>query len=124
MAGGYRPRVLLVDDERDLLGVLSEILEDSGYSVVSTWEGEEAVAIADLYDPDVVLTDFSLPGIDGVTTIERIRRRSPNTHAVLMSGHISHHTRQRAQKEADHILEKPLHIPELLRKMRQRRAAI
>lgn len=110
-----RTRLLLVDDEPDLLCTLAEILEEQGYAVVSTWEGEEAVEIASLFKPNVLVTDFRLPGMDGVTTINIIRRNCPKTRAILVSGHISEPTRDRAQREhVDRILEKPLSVPELL----------
>jgi len=113
-------RLLLVDDERDILLVLGEILEELGFAVVSTWDGEEAVRIADLYHPDVVLTDFRLPGIDGVTTIKQVREECPHARAILMSGHISPHTRRRALAErVERIMEKPLSIPELLEAIRE-----
>ncbi len=114
-------RLLIVDDERDILLVLGEILEDLGFAVVSAWDGEDAVEIADLYKPDVLLTDFRLPGIDGVATIKRVREGCPQARAILMSGHISAQTRSRAQAEhVDRILEKPLSIPELVEVLRDR----
>ena len=114
-----RLRLLLVDDELDLLGTLSEILEGQGYTVVSTWAGEDAVDIAELFDPNVLVTDFRLPGIDGVTVVRRIREQSPGTRAILVSGHISRNTRQRAEQEhVDCILEKPVSVPELLRELK------
>ncbi|MCC2670352.1 MAG: response regulator receiver protein [Armatimonadetes bacterium] len=109
-------RLLLVDDELDLLSALSEILTEQGYAVVSTWEGESAVEIASVFDPNVLVTDFRLPGIDGVTTIRRIREDCPRVRAILVSGHISSQTRHRA--EIEHVAEmfhKPVSIPDLLR---------
>lgn len=108
-------RLLLVDDEPDLLGTLGEILEDHGYTVVSTWEGEEAVEIASVYRPNILITDFRLPGIDGVTTIHRVRENCPRLKAFLVSGHLSPTTRARAREEhVDSIFEKPLSVPDLL----------
>jgi CheY-like chemotaxis protein len=113
-------RLLLVDDEPDVLSTLGEILQEYGYAVVSTWGGEEAVEIASLYDPNVVVTDFRLPGIDGVTMVRRLRERRPNMRAILVSGHISGQARKRAnQEQIQRILEKPLSVPELLREIRQ-----
>ena len=110
--------MLLVDDEPGTLDALGEILEECGYAVVSAWDGEDAVAIADLYQPDVLLTDQTLGTIDGVTTIERIREECPRAKTILMSGHISVRTRERAVKHAvDHIIEKPVSIPDLLERM-------
>lgn len=119
-----RTKLLLVDDELDLLSALSEILTEQGYAVVSTWEGEEAVEIARLFEPNVLVTDFRLPGIDGVTTIRRIREECPRVRAILVSGHISTQTRNRAEEEhVDVMFHKPVSIPELLRALQARKAS-
>jgi DNA-binding response OmpR family regulator len=108
-------RLLLVDDEPDLLSTLGEILQEYGFAVVSAWDGEDAVEIASVFQPNVVITDYRLPGIDGVTTIHRLREGRPNLRAILVSGNITVRTRQLAQTEqVDSILEKPLSVPELL----------
>jgi CheY-like chemotaxis protein len=108
-------RLLLVDDEPDLLCALGEILEDEGYAVVSTGEGEDAVDIASLYQPNVLITDFRLPGIDGVCTIHKIRECCPSLRSILVSGHISQETRNRAVREhVDRIFEKPISVADLL----------
>ena len=107
---------MLVDDELDLLSALSEILTEHGYAVVSTWEGEAAVEIASVFAPNVLVTDFRLPGIDGVTTIRRVREDCPGVRAILVSGHISSQTRSRAEMEqVDEMFHKPVSIPDLLR---------
>ena len=114
-----RLRLLLVDDELDLLSTLSEILEAHGYAVVSTWEGEDAVEIASLYEPNILVTDFRLPGIDGVTTIRRIKEAFPRVRAILVSGYISEATRDRASaEEVDEIFTKPVSIQELIHSIR------
>jgi CheY-like chemotaxis protein len=111
-----RLRLLLVDDEPDLLSTLGDILQSQGYAVVSTWEGEEACEIAALYQPHIVVTDFRLPGMDGVATIHKLREKSPRLRAILVSGYITPVTRERARREAvDQVLEKPVSVPDLLR---------
>lgn len=112
-------RLLLVDDEPDLLSTLGEILADHGYAVVSTWDGEDAVEIASVFNPTVLITDFRLPGMDGVTTIRKVRENCPRLKAFLVSGHISSTTRERAQEEhVESIFEKPLSVPELLQALK------
>jgi DNA-binding response OmpR family regulator len=108
-------RLLLVDDEPDLLSTLAEILQHHGFAVVSSLEGEEAVEIASVFDPNVLVTDYSLPGMDGVTTIQKIREQRPRVRALLVSGYISRDTRRRAmQEQVDAIMEKPVSVAELL----------
>lgn len=118
-SNGAAPRLLLVDDELELLSTLSEILQELGYAVVSTWEGEEAVHIASVFRPNVLITDFRLPGIDGVTTITQIQQERPRTRAILMSGNLTDGNRKRAvRQQVDRILEKPISITELLQELR------
>jgi two-component system, NtrC family, nitrogen regulation response regulator NtrX len=115
-----RPRLLLVDDEVDVLEPLAEILEAQGYAVVSTWEGEEAVEIAELFEPSIVVTDFRLPGLDGVSLVHQVRESHPETRAILVSGYLSPDTRERARAEhVDAVLEKPLSVPRLLAELRE-----
>lgn len=118
-------RLLLVDDELDLLCVLSDILQSFGFAVVSTWEGEDAVRIASIFKPDILVTDFRLPGIDGVTTIQRIREElSDQTRAILVSAYVSTETRQRAlQQQVERILEKPVSVTELVEQLRDAQVA-
>src|SRR5690242_3319360 len=59
-------RILLIDDEPGILETLSQILADEGYVVISAPEGEQALEIADVFPPDVVVTDLRLPGLDGI----------------------------------------------------------
>jgi DNA-binding response OmpR family regulator len=112
------PRLLLVDDEREMLGVLGEILSEYGYAVVSTWDPEDAPDIATLFKPDVLVTDYGLPETDGVAVAQKVREASPRTRAILMSGRLSREERRSAAREkVDSIVEKPLSIPRLLREI-------
>ncbi|MGV3723838.1 MAG: response regulator [Actinomycetota bacterium] len=108
-------RLLLVDDQLELLSALSEILMEHGFAVVSTWEGESAVEIASLFEPNVLVTDFQLPGIDGVTTIGLVRQDCPEVRSILVSGSISLQTRIRARlAHVDELFDKPVSVPSLL----------
>jgi CheY-like chemotaxis protein len=108
-------RVLLVDDEPGILETLSQILADEGYIVVSAPEGEAALEIADVFPPDVVVTDLRLPGLDGIATVARIRRHLPKVDAVLISGYLSSTLRLAAVRVGFRaILEKPVNVRQLL----------
>jgi CheY-like chemotaxis protein len=70
------PRVLLVDDEAAFRAQLRRILTDYGVDVVGeAGSGQQALELADLLRPDVVLMDLRMPGMDGLTTIRAIRAR-------------------------------------------------
>jgi DNA-binding NtrC family response regulator len=79
-------RILIVDDERAILGLLSAAFCRAGYEVATATSGEQALAICQTQTFDAVLSDVSMPGIDGHQTVSRIRARTPGVVTVLMSG--------------------------------------
>jgi CheY-like chemotaxis protein len=110
-----KTRVLLVDDEPGILETLSQILTEEGYVVVSALEGEDALDIAGLFPPDVIVTDLRLPGLDGIATVERIRHDLPDVSAVLVTGYLSSRLRLAAVRAGfQAILEKPINIGQLI----------
>ncbi len=78
------PHILVVDDEPSICWGLKEILTDEGHDVVVANSGEAAIACAEKRLPDVVLMDVSLPGIDGVNALGRIRDLSPNPPPIII----------------------------------------
>src|SRR5262245_50917224 len=105
------PRILLVDDEPGILETLSQVLCEEGYVVVSALEGEDALDIARMFHPDVIVTDLRLPGIDGIAVVERIRGYLPAVDAVLVSGYLSQKVRLAAVRAGFRIiLEKPVSV--------------
>ncbi|HXS99011.1 MAG TPA: response regulator [Candidatus Limnocylindrales bacterium] len=79
-------RVLIVDDEVAILGLLATAFKRAGYDVATAKSGEEAIAMAETSRYDAVLSDVSMSGMDGHQTVSRIRMQRPGTVAVLMSG--------------------------------------
>ena len=69
----HQARVLIVEDERALAGVVSSYLSRAGYGTSVVHTGPEAVEAARAQDPDVVVLDLGLPGMDGVEVLRRIR---------------------------------------------------
>jgi signal transduction histidine kinase len=86
-----KPIVLVVDDERETIGSLSEILQMEGYEVCFAGSGEEALTVYAQKSPDIVLMDVRLPGIDGLEATRRLRAEYGENSApiLLMSGNAS-----------------------------------
>jgi len=76
-----REKLLVVDDEEDILELLRYNLEREGYSVVTAQSGEEAVELAGIVSPDLILLDLMLPGINGLDVC-RILSRGENTALI------------------------------------------
>ncbi len=81
--------ILLVEDDPAVRRLLTQMLEGSGYRVVSAANGDEALALADAgtLAVDLVLSDYVLPGISGVELCVALRRRFPELPVLLMTGH-------------------------------------
>jgi two-component system response regulator AtoC len=85
-AGGVRRRVLVIDDAEGIRTYLATCLELRGYDVDSAEDGARALALLEGgADPDVVLLDVMMPGIDGLQTLERIRELAPAVPVVMLS---------------------------------------
>src|SRR6266542_2982735 len=79
--------VLLVDDDPDLLKLISLRLTSAGYRVRTADSGETALAAMAVARPGVVVTDLKMPGIDGLQLFEAIHRQHPSLPVVILTAH-------------------------------------
>src|SRR5215204_634757 len=77
--------ILVVDDERPICDLLAELFEEEGYRVLRAYDGVTALATAERYRPDLILSDVMMPGLDGVSLTRRLRERGQRVPVVLMS---------------------------------------
>ena len=79
------PLVLIVDDEPLIRQVLADLLSDEGYRVASAADGREALALASEQSPDLVLSDVTMPRLDGVALVRALRAAGCRVPVVLVS---------------------------------------
>lgn len=109
------PTILAVDDEVTILQSLSGILSDEGFEVLTASNGYEALKIIEEESPDLVLLDIWMPGIDGIETLQEIKRTNPFLQVVIISGHGTIETAVKATKlGAYDFIEKPLSIEKIV----------
>jgi CheY-like chemotaxis protein len=85
--GGGRARVLLVDDEALVREITAEGLEATGYAVLSAGSAAEAIEFLDSGEAvDLLITDLSMPGMNGITLIREAQKRRPGLRAILLTG--------------------------------------
>lgn len=107
--------ILIVDDEPAILNTLADVLNDEGYQVVTANGGTSALDLLQRESPAVILLDIWMPGLDGLETLQRIKRLHPQQTVVMMSGHGSIETAVRATKlGAYDYIEKPLSSEKVL----------
>jgi len=104
--------VLLVDDEPGVLFTLSELLTERGHRVLTARSGNDALAKLD--DADTVVTDLSMPGMDGLELMGQIVQRDPTLPVLLLTAHGSERVAVAAMKQGAYdYLAKPFDIDEV-----------
>jgi two-component system OmpR family response regulator len=111
-------RVLVVEDEPDLLGSLMKALREDGYAVDGASDGDDGLYKAESYDYDAIVLDIMLPGIDGWELLRRLRK-TKKTPVLMLTARDAVRDRVRGlDTGADDYLVKPFELPELLARLR------
>jgi DNA-binding NtrC family response regulator len=82
-----KPHVLVVDDEPNVRKVLGALLEQAGYHATRAASAEEALALVRAQDPDVVISDLKMPGLDGLGLLRRLKEGFPEIPVILLTAH-------------------------------------
>jgi two-component system response regulator CpxR len=124
-------KVLLVDDEREFVQTLSErlLMRDMGSAVA--YDGESALNLVNEDEPDVMILDLKMPGIDGIEVLRRVKETRPDIEVIILTGHGSEADREVCMKlGAFAYLQKPVDIDLLSKtlkkaneKIRQKKAS-
>ena len=111
-------RLLIVDDEEELIIALAERLEIRGFAPVTAVTGEQALGLVREREFDLVLLDIKMPGVDGLEVMRRMKRERPGLPVILLTGHLSKRTNVAGMNAgADEYLLKPIDIDDLLTKI-------
>jgi two-component system KDP operon response regulator KdpE len=113
-----RPKVLVIDDEPQILRALRTILGEKRFEVTTATRGEEGLARAAADPPDVIILDLGLPDMDGLTVIERLREWTQIPIIVLSVREADADKVEALDKGGDDYLTKPFSIEELLARIR------
>lgn len=104
-------KVLVIDDDSEILDLLEKILVSEGYKVFTEGSAEEGLKSFELNSPDLIFTDIELPGISGLNFLEQIKKENPDIPVIVITGTGSMHTAiNAAQFRAFEYVEKPLEV--------------
>lgn len=101
-------KVLVIDDEDIVRVCCKRVLKPKGISVDTAADGVEGLKMVHENGYDVVFTDLKMPGIEGQEVVKNIKRISPTTKVVVVTGYFTEQMKERAEKAgADFFMEKP-----------------
>jgi DNA-binding response OmpR family regulator len=112
-------KVLLVDDEQKFVKTLSERLQMRDLENETVHDGEQALNFVDDKEPDVMVLDLKMPGIDGMEVLRRVTKKFPNMRVIILTGHGT----DRDEEESRRIgvfdyLKKPVEIDVLVSRIK------
>ena len=81
------PTILIVDDEPSIVQSLGGLLTDEGFEITTASNGYEALQQIEANAPDLILLDIWMPGIDGLETLQEIKKNHPHTQVIMITGH-------------------------------------
>ncbi|MFC1494204.1 response regulator [Thermodesulfobacteriota bacterium] len=109
-------RILLADDNNAIRAVVAELLEFLGYEVALAINGIEALAVFIENSFDLVLTDFEMPAMDGLSLAGHIKGRSPGTPVILLTGSDREAVLRKVERgPVDSVIFKPFKMEDLQR---------
>ena len=111
-------KVLLVDDEKDFIEMLSLRLKEVGERITVAHSGQEGLDALEKADIDVVILDIKMPGMDGIETLTEIKKKYPLVEVIMLTGHGSTETAVQGMKlGAFDYLMKPADFGDLAAKL-------
>lgn len=83
----HKKKILVVDDEESIHLLYKEELEEDGYEVKSALDGETALKLFESYEPNIVILDINMPGMDGIEVLRHMKQKRPETPVILSSAY-------------------------------------
>jgi len=115
-ATGGSQRILLVDDDPEIVESMRTVLESRGYSILVARDGNQGLVIAESEEPDLVVLDMMMPKRSGFLVLEKLRRSRPNPMRVIMitANEGSRHKAYAEMLGVDDYIRKPFAMDRLL----------
>jgi DNA-binding response OmpR family regulator len=115
-------KVLMADDEPEILNIMAKKVAQEGFGVITARDGVEAWGKIETENPDVIILDLTMPKMDGFTVLQKLRKNPPTQKwqpVIIVSAQDEYGTIHKSiDLEADHYITKPCRIDEIIRGIR------
>jgi len=115
---GHGSKILVVDDEPEIVQLISIHLQRRGYKTLTASNAYQALELAEFEQPDVIILDINMPGMDGITSIPELRKITPAYIIMLSSNDFSQTKVEALDHGADDYMVKPFDMEELIAHIR------
>jgi len=115
-------KILIVDDDIDICEIMKELLEMEGYEVMIAHSGEKALDTSYKNEPDLILLDIMMPGIDGWNVLKRLKACKKTFHipVAMVTAMVNPEEKTRAFKEgAEEFITKPLQVDDFIKRIKR-----
>ena len=114
-----KKKILIVDDEKPIVEILTYNLHKEGYETIEAYDGEQAITLALTQKPDLILLDIMLPKVDGLTVCKRIRHTLTNVPILILSAKDEEIDKILGlELGADDYITKPFSVRELMARVK------
>ncbi len=115
----HRDKILVVDDDENMVYIIKDALQHEGYEVCTAGDGETGIQLVSIKHPDLVIADVMMPGIDGFTMLESIRRIGYNMPVLMLTARTDTEDLLIGyEKGANDYVRKPFVLAELMARVR------
>ncbi len=112
-------KLLLVDDEEEFVKALAERLEMRDLETDTVYDGEQAIGYVEDKEPDVMVLDLKMPGINGIDVLRQVKKTYPGIQVIILTGHGTEKDEEQARRlGAFEYLEKPVDVDKLVSHIR------
>ncbi len=116
-------KVLLIDDEKDFLDIMSQRMETRGMSVTTATSGPDALELVKGKNFDAIVVDLQMPGMNGIEALKEFKQINPDIQVILLTGNATLEKGIEAMKEgAMDLVEKPADLDVLREKIQKAKA--
>jgi len=113
-------KILIIDDQLNMLNLMKDLLEDERYQVFCASNGSDGILLNEQENPDLILLDLRMPGMDGIETLRNIRYHDDKVRVAILTGYGCPDTiRDAANLDVSEYLSKPFKSKELVNIIRK-----